>query len=107
RLRVGIVDLERRADQIVGEVDLGTLEEVEADVIDENGGAVALDHEVVVQACVVDGEIVLESGTAAAGHRQPQHAGRGFRFQNLRDALGGACGNGHGQGGFDGHVPIM
>ena len=39
---VRVVDLERGADQVVGEVDLRALEEVEADGVDQDGGAARL-----------------------------------------------------------------
>ena len=98
RCGVGIVDLESLADQVVGKVDLRAHQEIERHRIDQHRGAVALQHQVVIHAGGVEREIVLEAGTAAAGHRQPQHgAGRLFRDDG-GNALGGAGGKGGGHG---------
>src|ERR1700694_6270772 len=44
---VGIGDLERGADQIVDEIDLGAFHVAQRDRIDQHGGAVPGDHEIV------------------------------------------------------------
>ena len=48
-------------------------QEIQRHRIDQDLGAVLLQHQVVVQPGFVQGEIILKAGTAAAGHRQPQH----------------------------------
>src|SRR5208282_5665834 len=64
--RLWIVDLERRSDQVIDEVDLGTGHVVERDGIDQHGGAGPLDHDVIVRLGALGVEFVLEPGAAAA-----------------------------------------
>ena len=61
-----IVDLERRADEVVDEIDLGAGHVVERDRIDQHGRAALLDHDVVVGPAALGVEFVLETGTASA-----------------------------------------
>ena len=68
-LGLRIVDLERGADQVVDEVDLGAGQVLQRHRIDQHGDAVAGDDDVVVGLVAVDVELVLEAGAAAAHAR--------------------------------------
>src|SRR5208282_6456765 len=75
--RLWIVDLERRSDQVIDEVDLSAGHVVERDGIDQHGGAGPLDHDVIVRLGALGVEFVLEPGAAAARDADAQHgAGR-------------------------------
>src|ERR1700684_362728 len=56
-----IVDLERRADQIVDEVDLAAGHVIERDWIDQHRGAALLDDDVVVSSVTFSIEFVLKA----------------------------------------------
>src|ERR1700687_1534676 len=61
RRSLRIVDLERRADQIVDEVDLAAGHVIERDRIDQHRGAALLDDDVVVSPVTFGVEFVLEA----------------------------------------------
>ena len=90
------------ADQIVGEIDLRAHQEIQRHRIDQHLGPVFFHHQVFIHLGVIQGKIILESGTASARHRQPEGGGLDFRLEDLGDPLGGAVGYGHGQGGHVG-----
>src|ERR1051326_7415943 len=73
RSRVRIVDSEGCADHLLDEVDLGPFQEVERNRVDQNLGIVAGNQNVVLGARFVDAEIILKTGTPAAGYRNAQH----------------------------------
>jgi hypothetical protein len=66
------VDLERSPHQILDEVDLGTVQQAERDIIDDDGDAVSLEHKIIRVPLVVEGEAVLEPRASAAGDGDPQ-----------------------------------
>ena len=90
---IGVLDLERLADQVVDEIDLGTAHELETHGIDQHD-RLAFGQNRIVAARLFLYEIVfiLESGTATASHRNAQHGAFGFFGQDARHALGGAIG---------------
>src|ERR1700722_11480495 len=61
-----IVDLERRADQIVDEIDLAAGHVIERARMDQPRGAAFLDDDVIVGAVAFGVELVLEARAAAA-----------------------------------------
>ena len=63
-------------------------QEIQRHRIDQHLGAVAFHHQVFVQLGIVQGEIVLEARTAAAGHRHPQRGGLRLRFSGYRRCAG-------------------
>ncbi len=83
---------EMRAHQGVFVVELGAGEEVEADRVDEDGGAVGGDDDIfgVLVGCQV--EFVLEAGAAAGEHFDSQRLGLRVGCQDLRDLGGGGRG---------------
>src|SRR5215468_11519904 len=66
RCGLRIVDLERRADQIVHEIDLGSSHVIERDRIDQHSRAALLDRNVVLGTRTFGVESVLEARAAAA-----------------------------------------
>src|SRR6185312_969588 len=90
---VRVPDLEALADQVVDIIDLGAAHEFEAERVDEDGGAVLGEDQVVVgRGFVHDLVFVLEAGAAAARHDDAEHrAGRLFG-QHTADLFGGAIG---------------
>ena len=70
--RVRVLDLERLAHQVVDEVELGPLQHLERDRVDDHGRPVAGGDEIVVRAGFVDVERILEARAAAALDRNPQ-----------------------------------
>ncbi len=85
---IGVVDLEGRSDQLVGEVDLGTAQEFQAHLVDHHAGTIALDENVIGVQTLGKIELVGEAGTAAAFHRNAKQARPGLFFQNRLNALG-------------------
>ena len=61
RLGLRIVDLERGADQVLDEIDLGACEVLQRHRIDQHGDAVADDGLIVVGLGVFDVELVIET----------------------------------------------
>ena len=93
RGRVGVGHLERRAAEILDEIDRRAAHQVEADRIDDQRHAVGLGDRVVVLRSVGQFEPVGEAGAAAAVDRQAQdRAACACRAAIARDALGGAVG---------------
>src|SRR5260370_24845259 len=86
RGRVGIGDLERGADQVVDEIDLGAFHVAQRDRVDEHGRAVARDHEIVWRLALLHVEPVLEPGAAAALDADAEHGAGGLGGENLADA---------------------
>jgi len=83
----------RGADQVIDIVDLGAAHEFEAQRIDQHNGVAFGQNDIVVAGFFLYQIVfILESGTAAAGHRDAQH--RAFRLlgQNARNPLGGPIG---------------
>ena len=70
--RVRIPDLERLAHQVVDEVDHRAAHIDERQIVDQHGGAVLFDGDVVVVAAVDEVELVGEAGAAAAFDRNAQ-----------------------------------
>src|SRR3954471_10872347 len=91
---VRVVHLEARALQRVDVVDARAVDVREALVVDEDPQAVVLEDRVAF-ALVVEGEVVLEAGAAAAAHADPE-AGEGqvgvLRIQELADLRGARLG---------------
>src|SRR6185436_4823750 len=93
-LGLRVVDLERGADQVVDEVDLGAGEVLKRHRIDQHGDAVANDGDVVLGLVALDVELVLESRAAAAQHAESQHGARRLGLQDLADLARRAVGHG-------------
>src|SRR5439155_16397049 len=89
---------ERGADQIVDEIDLRTCEERHRGRIDQYHRALARDHQIVLGLVVVDVELVLEAGAAAALDGDAQHGAVAFDFKDFADAAGGPLADGDGSG---------
>src|SRR5688572_18174060 len=68
---VGVVDLERLADQVVDEIDLGAAEVFERDGVDQHPRPCALDHQVIGLGGRHQVELVLEAGASPALHADP------------------------------------
>ena len=85
-----VLHLERGADQVVDEVDLGTGHVVDRDRIDQHDGAVAGDDEVVVRARALHVEFVLKARAAAAFDADAQHGAGRLAFEDLADPPGRA-----------------
>src|SRR5215813_14646522 len=82
-----VVHPERRADQVVDEVDLGPRHVIERHRVDQHGRAVPRDDDVVVRLGALDVELVLEARTAAAFDADPQHGAGAFPLEDFADAL--------------------
>src|SRR5205823_5899049 len=95
--RVGVLYLESGADHLIGEIDLGALQETKRYGIDEHLGAIASDHQIVLAAGIVEAEIILESRAAAARYSHAQHGMRGIFPEDLEDAPCRPFGEGHGR----------
>src|SRR5829696_3704972 len=80
------LDLEGLPDEVVDEVDGGTLEEGQRDLVDEHGGPVPLDDDVVRLRRPLDVEGVLEAGAAAAVDADAQHRPGRLGAHDLVDA---------------------
>ena len=61
------------AHQVLDKIDLGTAEEFEGDGVNQYAGAVPFDDEVVVGASVIEAEVVLVAGAAAAIDGDAKH----------------------------------
>src|SRR5215207_4182618 len=81
-----VLDLEGLPDEVVDEVDGGTLEEGQRHLVDEHGGPVPLDDDVVRLRRPLDVEGVLEAGAAAAVDADAQHRPGGLGAHDLVDA---------------------
>src|SRR3546814_6308811 len=71
-LGVRVADHELRAAEVLGVVDLRAAEVLQRQRIAQQGDAIALDRQVVLGLGLVEGEAVLEAGTATAGDVHPQ-----------------------------------
>src|ERR1700761_4469860 len=80
---VRIIDLERRSDQVVDKFDLRAGHIVERDGVDQDGGAGALDDDVVLGLGALGVELVLKSGASAAGNAHPQHRAGGLQTEDF------------------------
>src|SRR5437870_2923094 len=89
---------ERGADQVVDEIDLRAREERHRGWIDQHHRALARDHQIVLSLGVVDVELVLEAGAAAALDGDAQHGAVAFDFKDFADAAGGPLADGDGSG---------
>src|SRR5690349_5999416 len=89
-----IVDLERRADQIVDEIDLGSSHVIERYRIDEHSRAASLDHDIVVGALAFGVEFILKARASAAFDADAQHRAGRFLPQDFADSPRGALGYG-------------
>src|SRR5713226_5521141 len=83
---IGIGDLERGADQVIDEIDLRAFHVAQRDRVDQHGGAVARDHEIVWRLALLHVEPVLEPGAAAALDADAEHGAGGLGGENLADA---------------------
>src|ERR1700733_2461450 len=92
--RVGIVDAERGADQIVDEIDLRARQERHRGGIDENDRAVTGNHQIILGAQTFDVELVLKAGAAAALDADPQHGAVALAFEDFADTAGGPLADG-------------
>jgi hypothetical protein len=99
---IGILDLERRAAEILDIIDLSAAYEIKADRIDDQGHTVALDGQIVGFDRIGQTETILEARTAATIDRKPQNGGLALTLRDRRDARGGGYGQVH-MGSF-GHV---
>src|SRR3954463_9255217 len=91
---VRVVHLEARALQRVDVVDARAVDVREALVVDEDPQAVVLEDRVAV-ALVVEGEVILEAGAAAAAHADAQAGDRQvglLRLEEVADLLGAQLG---------------
>src|SRR4051794_32002657 len=82
-LGLRIVDLERGADQVVDEVDLGAGQILQRDRIDQHRHPVADDGDVVLGLVALDVELVLKARAAAAQYAEPQHRPGRLGLENL------------------------
>src|SRR5580698_11060583 len=62
---VRVLHLERGADHFLDIVELAALEKLQRGAVDQHCGTVALDHQVVLVALLLEREVVLEAGTSA------------------------------------------
>src|SRR5215207_9459499 len=88
--RLGILDLERLADEVVDEIDDRAFHVLQRDLVDEDLGTVLLDDEIVRLPGAVDVEAVREAGAATAVDGDAQHRAGGLAGHDLVDALCGA-----------------
>src|SRR5918992_4426121 len=90
---VGVVDLEPRPLEAFDVVDLGTEDELHADLVDDDRDAAVLE-DVILFLGLVEGERVLEARAAAAphGHAQGLALGAILSAEKLPDLLRGAVG---------------
>jgi hypothetical protein len=101
---VGIVHAERGADQVVDEIDLGARQKRHRGRVHQYHRAVALDHQVVLGLGMLDIELVLKAGTAAAFHRNAQHGAIALGFEDFANPPGGPLADADGCG-HDGCAP--
>ena len=94
----GLMHAERGSDQIVDEIDLRSCQERRRRGIDQNDGLVALDDQIVVGFGMVDIELVLKAGAAAAFHGDAQHRAVALLSEDLADSAGGPLADGDGTG---------
>src|SRR5262245_57533104 len=90
RDRVRILDLEGLAHQIVDEIDDGATQIDERQLVDQDGGAVLLDGDIVVVALADEIEFIGEARAAAALDGNAQGRLAGFLGDDRCDAPGGS-----------------
>jgi len=91
RDRVGILDLERLADQIVDIIDLGAAHEFEAERVDQDRRVVLGKDEIVIGRGLLDELVfVLEPRAAASRHHDATNCARRLFGQHAADLFGGA-----------------
>ena len=95
---IGIDHAERRADQVVDEIDLGSGQKRHRGRIDQHHGAVARDHQVVLGLRALDVELVLKAGAAAALDADAQHGAVALGLEDFPDAAGRPLADGDGCG---------
>ena len=91
-LRVGVGHLERRAAQILDEIDSRSADQVEADGVDDQLHAVGLSDRVVIFQLLGKLELVGEAGAAAAIDGKAEDRRLVLPLGDPRDALGRAAG---------------
>ena len=79
----GLMHTERRADQVVDEIDLRARQERHRGRIDQHHRAIALDHQIVLGPGVLDVELVLEAGAAATLDGDAQHGAVAFGLEDF------------------------
>src|SRR4051794_3987892 len=84
--RLGVLDLERLADEVVDEIDDRAFHVLQRDLVDEDLRAVLLDHEIVRLPGAVDVEAVGEPRAAAAVDANAQHRAGGLARHDVVDA---------------------
>src|SRR5580704_1567949 len=91
---VRVTDLERGAHQILDEIDLGAIQQIERNVVDDDGDPVALEHPIVGVRLVIEAQSVLEARAAAARDRDAQIGGADLLLFAQKDyAFRGAFGH--------------
>src|SRR5216684_4479279 len=80
---IGIDHPERRADQVVDEIDLGPRQKRHRSRIDQHHCAVARDHQVVFGLRALNVELVLKAGAAAALDADAQHGAVALGFEDF------------------------
>src|SRR5262245_41441854 len=85
RLGFWIIDLERSADQVIDEIDLGTCHVIHRDRIDQDHRAVAADDEVVCGPGAVHVEPVLKARAATAFNAHAQHGSARLTLEDVAD----------------------
>jgi|SRR5262245_55410979 len=88
--RIGIVDFEGGANEIVDKVDLGAGEILQRNGVNQYARTCTLDHEIVRFGGGNEVKLVGEAGTAAALHAHAQEGGTRLPRGDLGDALGRA-----------------
>src|SRR5262245_26369378 len=100
---VRIDDAEGSADQVVDEINLRSRQERHRGGIDQHHRALTRDHEVILGLGVVDVELVLEAGAAAALDADAQHSAFAFALEDFADAAGSPLADGDGSS----HSPYL
>ena len=90
---VGVGDLERRAAEILDIVDRRTVEQVEADGVDDERHAIGFDRQIIV-GDRAHFEAIGEACAPSAVDREAENGGLALPGGNEGDALGGAGGEG-------------
>src|SRR3979411_1064921 len=85
---IGIDHAERRADQVVDEIDLGPGQKRHRGGIDQHHRAVARDYQVILSLRPLDVELILKAGAAAALDADSQHVAIALSLEDFPDAAG-------------------
>src|SRR6266404_2955155 len=93
---IGIDHAERRADQVVDEIDLRSRQKRHRGGIDQHYRTVARDHQVIFSLRTLDVELILKAGAAAALDADSQHGAIALSLEDFPDAAGRPLADGDG-----------